>query len=1230
MYGLRRIIQIDSFIRGVRTVVDVDEHAIINGTNGAGKSSVLRLIPFFYGRDASQLDKNMAGRDSFVEFYLPRPTSLIIFEYGRESGTCCVVVSRHKSADKQVYRFLSGSFSEERFAQPGPDGQLRYLKGYELKRHWDTLGLTYSSQIEIVSDYRGIIQNDTTLLNRSGDGRRLRALARAYCLGSARTHMRHIELVCSAIASRQGNMRRMKDLLADIMVSDGLQFPEPPLHHMDVDLPREIQSLRDFEAEVPRMREALQQHYDLMALQTQLLSSHHQLRQAKDRLSDEIGEQEKQRAELEGKIAETQADWDEEEQKLISSRNEAKGDVEDLEQKIQRLEDRYRDYDERNLDQLADDYARMADHEEVLRQAIERYDRLTEGVKQEEATKQQHLNEAYQRYERQRGRLQKTLDEARAELDRQRAQQQRDIEKLQTTQAEEREALQSRQQSEERALYERKVMVEATAQNAAPTEVEQRDLAELRERAKKLRHDVGQQQSQFEQAEANWGAAQKEVDGMLKQLSQRKRQVREEEERLEAIHKLLYAEKGTWLSALREKDPDWSRRLGRVIDPGLLQRKDLAPHYEESSESLCGWDLNWSVIDAPEHARSEEQLQVDYQAQEERIELAQKQVVEAESAASKAKAATKEAETQFHEARQQYQQARRNHIQTLEALEQQDRLVLEAVEDRRREALKEVKRLASELGEMARRHRQEQEQLAARQREASMELKSVIATALSGYEAAVAAGEQALDDAAKAHKSACKAIEEDYRSACSQQGVDEQSLKDAQAAVNRSKAHIEKLREQAEAVREYKTWLENDWPKRRGFSEQLREAHRQCDAAEQKLEQARKQYKEQQRAMTSQRKRLNDQIAKQRHVLNDISELLKELGTFPRTTDAAETPSDDMPIQQLIETTRGLLDDYKQLRNSLLPRMSEINSRISSFEGTQLAKAWSRAKAEVARHSGIEDEHDERFKLNMPQALEVFLDQEIESIKEARIEALRIAGKGLIDYFENLRRIHQGIEGQARRITRAIEQHMQIEALSDISVVMSSRVDAVEYWNTLQSFVGHWEAWRNNEDEVFPDGLFLEEFAQLVKELGVLSQSGKRRLRDYFDLKIHLVENGHRRKIENDAQLDASTSEGLKYLAVCMIYIGISRLLCEDRSVNLHWPIDELGILHRDNVGRLFSMLDQGGIVMVGGFPTEEAEMLRHFSRRHVIDFRHGIRVIDVAKESLREHALKLRQGGVQ
>ena len=200
---------------------------------------------------------------------------------------------------------------------------------------------------------------------------------------------------------------------------------------------------------------------------------------------------------------------------------------------------------------------------------------------------------------------------------------------------------------------------------------------------------------------------------------------------------------------------------------------------------------------------------------------------------------------------------------------------------------------------------------------------------------------------------------------------------------------------------------------------------------------------------------------------------------------------------------------------------------------------------------------------------------------------------------------------------------MKIDALSSMGISLTSRIDSLDYWKSLQDFSKSWQEWRESGEHGLPDQSFLDEMSSLIDALKSI-KSGSH-LRDYFDLHIRMVENGHERIIKNDHQLDNSTSDGLKYLALCVIFIAISRLLCPDREVLLHWPIDELGILHGENISRLFSMLDHGGIVMVGGFPSEDPVMLRHFKHRQVIDFKKGIRVIDIPNSTLRERALAHR-----
>ena len=325
----------------------------------------------------------------------------------------------------------------------------------------------------------------------------------------------------------------------------------------------------------------------------------------------------------------------------------------------------------------------------------------------------------------------------------------------------------------------------------------------------------------------------------------------------------------------------------------------------------------------------------------------------------------------------------------------------------------------------------------------------------------------------------------------------------------------------------------------------------------------------------------------------------------------------------LIQVVQTLLDYNDNMKKELVASVNNIDGKLLRHEETQVGQAWIRRKETLRQQLDYDDPYERNFLINLPQILEAFIDDDVKSIRQARIESLRGAGKGLTDFFEHLNIIHNRIRQQSRKITAAIEENMKIDALSSISISMNSRIDSLDYWKPLQGYSKSWQAWLDSGERELPDKEFLDEMSLLIDMLKSIKSGSQ--LRDYFDLHIHMVENGHERVIRNDHELDNSTSDGLRYLALCVIFIAISRLLCPDRQVLLHWPIDELGTLHGKNISRLFSMLDQGGIVMLAGFPSEDPVMLRHFRHRQIIDFHEGVRVIDVPESTLRERAMAHR-----
>lgn len=57
-----------------------DGNVHFTGTQGVGKSTLLRAVLFFYNADTQHLGIRKQGQRGFVDFYLSNPDSYIIYE----------------------------------------------------------------------------------------------------------------------------------------------------------------------------------------------------------------------------------------------------------------------------------------------------------------------------------------------------------------------------------------------------------------------------------------------------------------------------------------------------------------------------------------------------------------------------------------------------------------------------------------------------------------------------------------------------------------------------------------------------------------------------------------------------------------------------------------------------------------------------------------------------------------------------------------------------------------------------------------------------------------------------------------------------------------------------------------------------------------------------------------------------------------------------------------------
>lgn len=150
MRFLNKVVFINSAtIRYAEVMLDGNVHLI--GTQGVGKSTLLRAILFFYNADTLKLGISREKK-SFAEYYFPYQNSYLIYEVVRETGPFCILA--FKSQGKVCFRFLDGAYSRAHFVSE--DG-MAFEKWEDSRRILDAEGIGYTRKVDRYEEYRDVV-----------------------------------------------------------------------------------------------------------------------------------------------------------------------------------------------------------------------------------------------------------------------------------------------------------------------------------------------------------------------------------------------------------------------------------------------------------------------------------------------------------------------------------------------------------------------------------------------------------------------------------------------------------------------------------------------------------------------------------------------------------------------------------------------------------------------------------------------------------------------------------------------------------------------------------------------------------------------------------------------------------------------------------------------------------------------------------------------------------------
>jgi len=1188
MSQLLRIVLIHTHLPGV-VELQLDQHTNICGTNASGKTTLQRLVPVFYGEQPNRVVPKT--RKKFDEFYLPYTNSYLIYEYRREGGEICQVVLTRKSDGGVDYRFVGAPYQSDFYLQHSSEG----AKGMSYS-DWAAAmrarpDVQVSPKISATSEYRSIIQNDAAALRgNNADSLKLRRLASSYSLVASGHKLRHIEKLVSAVHAKEGKMDTLKAMLAAIFEEDGVTLPTTKVKNTKA---REwIQQMRQ------SMRlDRLQQDFErLKQLAQQLDGSEALLAALLPLLQDDEQQQKQRKADAEqqlhllrGQLQTAKDVFSAQQLELSSKLAQAEAGLHETSARLDQLQQRYDDYDSKDMPKLQRDTDALPLWRETLQELAEQYQLMVEqhgDLERQLEQRKAKLAEAFNRLSEQHRAKARTLQQQK---DQTREQQEHKLATLEQgfqgrlQEAQQQYADQLTQLSSQIAVLQSQLSSPALTEE----ELEAQRVAELR--LEQAQQQAQQQARQLQQLQQQYQKAREAREQADQQLEQGRKALHSAEQQLQQLHRQLSPEQGSLRHFLRLHYNGWEQKLGKVLDERLLDRQDLQPHLSELSDNLYGLTLELTAIDTPDYAQDEAAIRHRIQAAEQQVQQLQSQKQQAEKLlkerfeqAELLRAQVEQAEWQFTQYEQNIEYARdaRNRLQAQQR---------ELVTQRQAKVKAELSAQQKLLEKTKQQQQQDLQALKDDHHSQRMELKADWQAELQVFDEQIDELERQLERKRDDNQQQIKELQQAFNEELSAKGMDPRRLTELKQKQDQLRSEIKAVESRQDELTAWQSFMALDWQKLRPqLLEQETSLKQQLRSSKQALEQLKTEYSAQSKQLEEQKRSVQEQMQQAEHLLAQLKPVLHKLQELQLAsiTPAAANPSADI-IERLARANEAL-EQRNKLESLLKQALAQFEGMLSKDAGPEFLDRLEHEKRKLPDYA------KERDQLPILQNL-------LQILKDAQQQLLEMGeniGGDLKKFFTVFSDINRRIALQSRRLSEAVADDLVLEGISKSEVRILSTIDELGFWQPLKHFAKLYDDW-GASGKALPSEQYLNALADVVELLRADEQYS---IESLLRLELHLSEGGSELVIKNDRQLLESSSHGMAYLILCKYLLAFTRLLRGAAKVTIHWPIDEIGTLAYHNVEKLFKACSSNQIVIVGAFPNPESDVLMLFQHRYLIE----------------------------
>ena len=577
-------------------VIMVDGNVHFTGTQGVGKSTLLRALLFFYNADKHRLGIQQ-GQKSFDEFYFRQSNSYILYEVMREGGAYTILVSRYQG--RASWRFIDAPFCREWLIGDGNQVLSDWVK---IRERIDK-SVAVSARIDSGAMFKDIIFGNTH------DHKYTR-----YALVQSAHYQNIPRSIQNVFLNTKLDADFVKNTIIQSMADEDMPIDLQTYRRLATDFEREYDEIdcwfrqtRDGRYPVrDQATKIAEQGRVILAFDQQLLNIWHMLNQA-------VAESERKIPLLETESVEVEANIDKErnrEKNLTSEYDKEKdGFNQDLGGKRSKL---------REITQIRKDFAAqhigeklaLAAREVTIRQEAKDKKMLLEdllkthdSIEEKYNIAREKLKNARQSYENAQ---QKAFNQKRESLHKERKQlEERRIKSRNQTldafnewrhESDNRLQMllveQSRAEGVLKELRQWHPMAEEMEQ--AKEQLRQLDVTEKENAAQQtaLKSQIDKVQAEYEMKEAKLKQdAQQNQEQLEAFRTQYQEQIAKIEDRLKHLDGTLYQ----WLTVNAE---GWENTIGKVVDEErILYAHGLKPQLTQTSDNLFGININLETID---------------------------------------------------------------------------------------------------------------------------------------------------------------------------------------------------------------------------------------------------------------------------------------------------------------------------------------------------------------------------------------------------------------------------------------------------------------------------------------------------------------------------------------------------------------------------------------------------------------------------------------------------------